>query len=409
VPGGALRMPKKTDRSLIVGLDIGTTKVAAVVGSLTNDGRVDIVGLGTSRAHGLKKGVVVNIDATVQAISRCIEEAELIAGCEIHSVYTCIAGEHINSFNSNGIVAIRGNAVTDDDVVRVVDAAKAVAIPAEQKILHILPQEFVIDNQDGISEPIGMSGVRLEAKVHIVTGAVSAAQNIVTCIRRCNLEVEDIILSPLAASYAVLREDEKQLGVCLIDIGGGTTDVAVFNRGALKFSNSIPVAGDQITNDIAVALRKPLVEAEDIKLRQANMSSESSSVPIEPSAAFAIKNLEEVVGPRVEELFLLIKEQLLQFAYDEKLRAGIVLTGGSANLQGIATVAERIFDTSVRIGKPNNTTGLVDVVNNTAFATGIGLLKYSHIAHIAQRESAKKHYKFINFMGKLKNWFNGYF
>ncbi|HXS90677.1 MAG TPA: cell division protein FtsA, partial [Steroidobacteraceae bacterium] len=260
-------MLKKNVRNLIVGLDIGTSKVVAIVGEMTYDGRIEVIGLGSHPSRGLKRGVVVNIESTVQSIQRAVEEAELMAGCEIHSVYAGIAGSHVRSLNSHGIVAIRNKEVTAEDVDRVIDAARAVAIPADQKILHILPQEFLIDSQEGIREPIGMSGVRLEAKVHIVTGAESAAQNIVKCVQRCGLTVEDVVLEQLASSYAVLADDEKELGVCLVDVGGGTTDMAVFSGGAIRHTAVIPIAGDQVTNDIAVSLRTPTHHAEEIKLK----------------------------------------------------------------------------------------------------------------------------------------------
>ncbi|MEJ2398946.1 MAG: cell division protein FtsA, partial [Gammaproteobacteria bacterium] len=262
-------MSKKMEKNLIVGLDIGTSKVVAIVGEVTADGDIEVIGIGSHPSRGLKKGVVVNIESTVQSIQRGVEEAELMAGCQIHSVYAGIAGSHIRSLNSHGIVAIRDKEVTAADVERVIDAARAVAIPADQRILHILPQEFIIDNQEGIREPIGMSGVRLEAKVHMVTGAVSAAQNIIKCVRRCGLEVDDIILEQLASSNAVLTDDEKELGVCLVDIGGGTTDIAVFTEGAIRHTAVIPIAGDQVTNDIAVALRTPTQHAEEIKIKYA--------------------------------------------------------------------------------------------------------------------------------------------
>jgi cell division protein FtsA len=262
-------MARKPERNLIVGLDIGTSKVVAIVGELGADGTIEVVGVGSHPSRGLKKGVVVNIDSTVQSIQRAVEEAELMAGCEIHSVFAGIAGSHVRSLNSHGIVAIRDKEVAPGDVDRVIDAARAVAIPADQKILHILPQEFIIDSQEGIREPVGMSGVRLEAKVHIVTGADSAAQNIVKCVQRCGLEVADIVLEQLASSYAVLAEDEKELGVCLVDIGGGTSDIALFSGGAIRHTAVIPIAGDQVTNDIAVSLRTPTHHAEDLKIRYA--------------------------------------------------------------------------------------------------------------------------------------------
>ncbi|MGD9255227.1 MAG: cell division protein FtsA, partial [Chromatiales bacterium] len=260
-------MSKRTDKNLIVGLDIGTSKIVALVGEIREDGEIEVIGIGSHKSDGLKKGVVVNIESTVQSIQRAVEEAELMAGCEIHSVYAGIAGSHVNSLNSHGIVAIKDGEVTQNDVDRVIDAAQAVAIPADQKIIHILPQEFIIDQQEGIHQPVGMSGVRLEARVHMVTGAVSAAQNIEKCVRRCGLEVDDLILEQLASSYAVLSGDEKELGVCLVDIGGGTTDIAVFTEGSIRHTAVIPIAGDQVTNDIAVALRTPTPHAEEIKIK----------------------------------------------------------------------------------------------------------------------------------------------
>ncbi len=308
-------MAKRTDRNLIVGLDIGTSKVVAIVGELKADGALEIIGIGSHPSRGLKKGVVVNIESTVQSIQRAVEEAELMADCEIHAVYAGIAGSHVRSLNSHGIVAIKDKEVGQGDVERVIDAAKAVAIPADQKILHVLPQEFIIDSQEGIRDPIGMSGVRLEAKVHIVTGADSAAQNIVKCVQRCGLEVDDIVLEQLASSYAVLTEDEKDLGVCMVDIGGGTTDIAVFGGGAIRHTAVIPIAGDQVTNDIAVSMRTPTQYAEDIKIRYACALSqlanpdetiEVPSVGDRPPRRLARQTLAEIVEPRYEELFALI-------------------------------------------------------------------------------------------------------
>ena len=305
------RMPKKTEKNLIVGLDIGTSKVVAIVCEELADGELEVVGIGSHPSRGLKKGVVVNIESTVHSIQRAVEEAELMAGCQIHSVYAGIAGSHIRSLNSHGIVAIRDKEVSPTDVERVIDAARAVAIPADQKILHILPQDFVIDNQEGIREPVGMSGVRLEAKVHMVTGAVSAAQNIIKCVRRCGLEVDDIILEQLASSYSVLTDDEKELGVCIVDIGGGTTDIAVFTEGAIRHTAVIPIAGDQVTNDIAVALRTPMQHAEEIKIKYAcaltQMASAEESIEVpsvgdRPPRQLARHTLAEVVEPRYEEL-----------------------------------------------------------------------------------------------------------
>ncbi|MEJ2381190.1 MAG: cell division protein FtsA, partial [Gammaproteobacteria bacterium] len=354
-------MSKKSERNLIVGLDIGTSKVVAIVGELNLEGDIEIIGIGSHPSRGLKKGVVVNIESTVQSIQRAVEEAELMAGCQINSVYTGIAGSHIRSLNSHGIVAIRDKEVTSMDVERVIDAARAVAIPADQKILHIIPQEFIIDNQEGIQEPVGMSGVRLEAKVHMITGAVSAAQNIVKCVRRCGLEVDDIILEQLASSYAVLSDDEKELGVCLVDVGGGTTDLAVFTEGSIRHTAVIPIAGDQVTNDIAVALRTPTQHAEEIKIKygcalmQLASSDETIEVPSvgdRPARRLARQTLAEVVEPRYEELLTLVQAELRRSGFEDLVAAGIVLTGGSSKMEGLIDLAEEVFHIPVRLGLP---------------------------------------------------------
>jgi cell division protein FtsA len=320
-------MAKRSDRNLLVGLDIGTSKVVAIVGEIKADGELEIIGIGSHPSRGLKKGVVVNIESTVQSIQRAVEEAELMAGCEIHSVYAGIAGSHVRSLNSHGIVAIKDKEVVQGDVERVIDAAKAVAIPADQKILHVLPQEYIIDAQEGIRDPIGMSGVRLEAKVHIVTGADSAAQNIVKCVQRCGLAVDDIVLEQLASSYAVLTEDEKDLGVCVVDIGGGTTDIAVFGGGAIRHTAVIPIAGDQVTNDIAVSMRTPTQYAEDIKIKYACALSqlanpdetiEVPSVGDRPPRRLARQTLAEIVEPRYEELFALVRDELRRAGLEER-------------------------------------------------------------------------------------------
>lgn len=411
-------MVKKADKNLIVGLDIGTSKVVAIVGEISIDDEIEIIGIGSNQSRGLKKGVVVNIESTVHSIQRAIEEAELMAGCEIHSVYTGIAGSHIRSLNSHGIVAIRDNEVTYGDVDRVIDAAKAVAIPADQKILHILPQEFIIDNQEGVKEPIGMSGVRLEAKVHMVTGAVSAAQNIVKCVRRCGLDVDDIILEQLASSYSVLTEDEKDLGVCMIDIGGGTTDIAVFTDGAIHHTAVIPIAGDQVTNDIAVALRTPTQHAEDIKVQYAcaltqlannDESIEVPSVGDRPSRRLARQTLAEVVQPRYEELFTLVQAELRRSGYEGLIAAGIVLTGGSSKMEGVIELAEEIFHMPVRIGIPQYVSGLSDVVKSPIYATGVGLLIFGK--RQSQEGNTQIH---INdgvkgIFERMKSWFQGNF
>lgn len=380
-------MVKKTEKNLIVGLDIGTSKVVAIVGEVMPDGTLEVIGIGSHPSRGLKKGVVVNIESTVHSIQRAVEEAELMAGCQIHSVYAGIAGSHIRSLNSHGIVAIRDKEVNQQDVERVIDAARAVAIPADQKILHILPQDFIIDNQEGIRHPVGMSGVRLEAKVHMVTGAVSAAQNIIKCVRRCGLEVDDIILEQLASSYSVLTEDEKNLGVCIVDIGGGTTDIAVFTEGAIRHTAVIPIAGDQVTNDIAVALRTPTQYAEEIKIKYAcalaqmaaaDETIEVPSVGDRPPRQMARHTLAEVVEPRYEELLTLIQSELRRSGFEDLVASGIVLTGGSAKIEGLIDLAEEVFHMPVRLGVPQYVTGLVDVVRNPIYATGVGLLLFGH-------------------------------
>jgi cell division protein FtsA len=381
-------MARKSDKGLIVGLDIGTSKVVALVGEPNADGQIEIIGIGSHPSRGLRKGTVVDIESTVQSIQRAIEEAELMAGCQIQSVCAGIAGSHIRSFNSHGIVAIRNNEVAAGDVERVLDAARAVAIPADQRILHVLPQEYVIDQQDGIRDPIGMAGVRLEARVHMVTGAVAAAQNIIKCVQRCNLEVDDIILQQMASAEAVLIEDEKALGVCLVDIGGGTTDIAVFVDGAIQHTSVIPIAGDQVTNDIAVALRTPTHHAEEIKVRYAcaltqlanpEESIEVPSVGDRPPRRLARQTLAEVVEPRYEELFSIINAELKRSGFAEKVAAGgVVLTGGSSRMEGVIELAEEVFHTQVRLGVPQYVTGLDDVLRNPIYATSVGLLLFGH-------------------------------
>ena len=411
-------MTKKSDQNMIVGLDIGTSKVVAIVGEITDEGEIEIVGLGSHPSHGLKKGVVVNIESTVQSIQRAVEEAQLMAGCEIHSVYAGIAGSHIKSLNSHGIVAIREREVTPGDLDRVIDAARAVAIPADQQVLHILPQEYIVDEQEGIHDPVGMSGVRLEAKVHLVTGADGAVQNIVKCVRRCGLEVDDIILEQLASSYSVLTEDEKELGVCLVDIGGGTTDIAVFTDGAIRHTAVIPIAGDQVTNDIAVALRTPTQYANDIKIRYAcalrqlanpDETIEVPSVGDRPPRKLSRQTLAEVVEPRYEELLALVQAELRRSGFEEIIAAGVVLTGGSSKMEGVVELAEEIFHTSVRLGVPQYVSGLSDVVSNPIHATGVGLLLFgeqhrdSGVSHMLAQGGIKGIFE------RMKSWFKGNF
>jgi cell division protein FtsA len=403
-----------------VGLDIGTSKVLAIVGELTPSGEVEIIGVGHHPSRGMKKGVVVNIESTVQSIQRAVEEAELMAGCQIHSVYAGIAGSHIQSFNSHGVVAIKEKEVGHGDIERVMAAARALAIPADQKILHVVPQEFIIDKQEGIREPIGMSGVRLEAKVHIVTGAVSAAQNIVKCVRRCGLEVDDIILEQLASSMSTLTEDEKELGVCLVDIGGGTTDISVYTEGAIRHTAVIPIAGDQVTNDIAVALRTPTQHAEEIKkkhgcaltqLASRDDTIEVPSVGDRPPRSLSRQTLAEVVEPRIEELYGLVQAELRRSGFEDVLGSGVVLTGGSAKMEGMIDLAEEVFHMPVRLGVPQYVGGLKGVVQNPIYATGVGLVLYGarfeqgrpYVAHQGRSP------RFGAVFNRMKSWFQGNF
>lgn len=412
-------MAKKQDKNWVVGLDIGTSKIVALIGEIVQEEeqKIEIIGVGCQPSYGLKRGVVVNVDATVQALQKAVEEAEIMAGCSIHSVYTGIAGSHIRSINSHGIVAIHDHEVSAQDVDRVLEAAKAVPIPADQKILHALPQEFVVDGHDGINDPIGMSGIRLEARVHMVTGAVSAAQNIVKCIRRCGLEVEDIVLQPLASSYAVLTEDEKQLGVCLIDIGGGTTDLAVFVNGSICHTAVLPIAGDQITNDLAVALRVPGQSAEMLKVQYAcamrSLVADEDTVEVEglgdrPNRIIPRYMVAEVVEPRYEELFSLVHKELLKSGMLDKIHAGIVLTGGSARMEGVLYLAEDLFQLPVRLGLPRHVIGLADVIKNPSYATGVGLLLYGHQSHL-RSQPATAYGGLKGLFSKTKRWFQGHF
>jgi cell division protein FtsA len=411
-------MPKTTEKRMIVGLDIGTSKVVAIVGESGSDTEIEIIGFGSHPSRGIKKGVVVNIESTVQSIQRAVEEAELMAGCQINSVFAGIAGSHVRSLNSHGIVAIKDREVASSDVDRVIDAAKAVAIPADQRILHVLPQEFIIDEQDGVREPVGMSGVRLEAKVHLVTGAVNAAQNIIKCVRRCGLEVDDVILEQLASSYSVLTEDEKELGVCLVDIGGGTTDIAVFTEGAIRHTAVIPIAGDQVTNDIAVALRTPTQNAEEIKIKYAcalrqlanpDATIEVSGVGDRPSQRLARQTLAEVVEPRYEELLTLVHAELRRSGFEDIIAAGVVLTGGSSKMEGALELAEEVFHMPVRLGVPQHVTGLADVVRNPIHATGVGLLLYGLRGRADMADDLNRDKGIRSIWQRMKAWFQGNF
>ena len=412
-------MAKKSEKNIITGLDIGTSKIVALIGEVAMDGTIEIIGIGRHPSRGLKRGVVVDIEATVNSIQRAVQEAELMAGCEVHTVYTGIAGSHIRSLNSHGIVAIRDHEVSQADVERVIDAAKAVVIPADQKMLHILPQEFIIDNQGSIREPIGMSGVRLETRVHIVTGSVSAAQNIAKCVRRCGLEVRDIILEQLASSHAVLTEDEKELGVCLVDIGGGTTDIAIFFEGAIQYTAVIPIAGDQVTNDIAMALRTPTKAAEAIKinygcamseLANASQMIEVLSVNERPGRKISAKALSDVVSARYEELFSLVRNELRRSGFEDLVAAGIVLTGGASNVNGAIELAEMCFEMPVRHGCAHQIAGLSEASSNPSLSTGVGLLLHG----LQQQYEGGYNVPVLsdNAIGvwtRMKKWFHGNF
>lgn len=408
----------REDKNLIVGLDIGTSKIVAIVAELLPEGSIKVIGLGQHISRGLKKGVVINIDSTMQAIQRAIEEAELMADCKINTVFTGIAGSHVKSLNSHGMVKIKDAEVSQMDVDRVVETARAIALPADQQILHILTQEFIIDGQEDVREPLGMSGMKLEVKVHIVTGAVAAAQNIVKCIKRCGLEVSDLILQPLASSVAVLTEDEKELGVCLVDIGGGTTDIAVFKNGAIRHTAVIPIAGDQMTNDIAVAFRTPTQSAEEIKvkygcaLRQLADAREVVEVPgvdgREPRQ-LSIQTLAEVIEPRVVELYEFVQQELRRSGMEEMIASGIVITGGSAAMRGMVELGEEIFHTPVRLGMPRYVGGLSEVIGNPRYATGVGLVLMGKQQLERQLMGQMQSSSIGRIFEKMRSWFQGNF
>jgi cell division protein FtsA len=408
----------RDNRNLLVALDIGTSKIVTLVAEITPEDTLNLVGMGSHPSRGLKKGVVVNIDSTVNAIQRSLEEAELMADAKIKDVITGIAGSHIKSFNSHGMVAIKDKEVAQYDIDRVIETARAVNIPMEQQVLHILEQEFIIDGQGGVRQPLGMSGMRLEVKVHIVTGAVSAAQNIMKCVRRCGLEVRDLMLQPLASSDAVLLEDERDLGVCLVDIGGGTTDMAVFTDGAIKHTSVIPIAGDQITNDIAMALRTPTKDAEELKiahgmaLRQLASSTDMIEVPgvgDRGPRELSRQTLAEVIEPRVEELYSLIQRELRSSGLEELLSSGIVITGGSALMKGMVELGEEVFHMPVRVGLPNYEGALAEVVRNPRYSTGMGLLMAGLDQVKRDRHARIQGAGFKEVLEKMKSWFKGNF
>jgi cell division protein FtsA len=413
----AINKPKDP-KNLVVGLDIGTSKIVCIVAEVGPEGSLDVIGMGSHPSRGLRRGVVVNIESTVNAIQRALEEAELMADCKIREVYTGIAGGHIKSFNSHGMVAIKDKEISQLDVDRVVETARAVNIPMDQQILHTIPQEFVVDGQEDVRDPLGMSAIRLEVKVHIVTGAVSAAQNIIKCVRRCGLEVADLVLQPLASAMAVLTEDEKELGVCLVDIGGGTTDIAVFTGGAIRHTAVIAVAGDQVNNDIAVALRTPPKEAEDLKirhgcaLRQFADAREMIEVPgigDRPPRTLSRQTLAEFIEPRMEELYSLVQAELRRSGFEELLSSGIVITGGTAGMQGMAELGEEVFHLPVRVGYPRYRGGLAEVMHNPRYATAVGLLMAGLEGR--SRDAAPKlgAGSVKDIIERMKSWFKGNF
>src|SRR5512145_362970 len=409
----------KKGENLIVGLDIGTTKICAIVGTMT-EGGIEIVGVGTAVSKGLRKGVVINIEATVGAIRKAIQEAELMAGCEIKSVFAGIAGGHIKGMNSQGVIAIKNREVNNDDIRRVIDAAKAIAIPMDREVIHILPQEFIIDDQDGIKEPLGMNGVRLEAKVHIVTGAVASAQNIIKSCNKAGVAVGDIVLEQLASAEAVLTQDEKELGVALVDIGGGTTDIAIFVDGAIKHTSVLSLGGNHMTNDIAVGLRTPAQEAERIKQKYgcclASLVGKDETIEV-PSVGgrkprvLSRQLLAEILEPRVEEIFTLVNREIIKSGYEDMIASGIVITGGSTILEGMPELAEQIFNLPVRRGLPQNIGGLVDVVNSPAYATGVGLVVYGSknvgISEFPTSQTDENLFRRVS--RRMKEWFGEFF
>ncbi|MBI5569248.1 MAG: cell division protein FtsA [Desulfomonile tiedjei] len=401
--------------NIVVGLDVGTTKVCAIIGEVNDEGMVDIIGLGTAPSRGLRRGVVVNIDHTVASIRKAIDDAELMAGCRAETVYAGISGGHIKGINSHGVIAIKSREVTAVDVARVIDAARAVAIPTDREVIHILPQEFMVDDQEGIKEPIGMAGVRLEAKVHIVTGAVSAAQNIVRCALRSGLRVSDLVLQQMAAAEAVLSPDERELGVALVDIGGGTTDIAVFSEGAILHTSVISVGGDQLTNDIAVGLRTPMVEAEHIKKKYGCAlgslvdKDETVAVPGVGGRQPRILSravLADITEPRMEEILGLARRELDRHSLLSAIASGIVLTGGSVAIEGVCELAEQLFDIPVRLGYPEGISGLVDVVNSPVYATGVGLVLWgARNKGVELVPSYEAGGMFERVMGRMRQWF----
>ena len=403
--------------SLVVGLDIGTTKICTVVGEMA-DGQVNIIGLGTFPSKGLRKGVVINIESTVQSIKKAVEEAELMADCHITSVYAGISGGHIKGINSHGVIAVKNKEITPNDVRRVIDAASAVAIPMDREVIHIIPQEFIVDDQDGIKDPVGMSGVRLEGRVHIVTGAITSAQNIIKCANRAGLDVDDIVLEQLGSSEAVLTPEEKELGAAIIDIGGGTTDLVIFSNGSIKHTAVFSLAGNHITNDISIGLRTPVEEAEKIKIRygcaltslvRKDETIEVPSVGGRKPRVLSRQTLAEIIEPRVDEILALVRDELVKRGYGNLLASGLILTGGSAILEGIPELAEQIFNLPVRRGTPVGIGGLVDLVNSPIYATGVGLVLYGSRNMAQSRFKVGEGNIFSKVTRRMKEWIGEFF
>ena len=404
-------------KNLVVGVDVGTSKIVTLVAEIKADGKLEIIGVGMHESSGLKKGMVVNIDATVAAIQRAVADAEVMADCKIREVYTGIAGSHIKSSNANGMVKIKDKEVSEADIERVIETASSLSLPSDHQIIHILEQEFSIDGQEGIKKPLGMSGMRLEVEVHIVSGAVAAVQNIMKCVHRCGLEVREMILQPLASSKAILSDDERDLGVCLVDIGGGTTDVAIFTAGAIRHTAVIPIAGDQITNDIAMAMRTPTKDAEDIKikygcaLRQLAGDDliEVPGVGERSARMLSRQTLAEVIEPRIEELYSLVQTELRRSGFEDLLSSGIVITGGSACMQGMVELGEEIFHMPVRLGIPHYVGGLSAVVKNPRFSTGVGLLLHGIEQHHRHQAARLNSSSFSDVLARMKAWFQNNF
>jgi len=408
----------KDSKNLIVGLDIGTSKVVVVVAEIQEDDSLNVIGLGSTASRGLKRGMVVDIEKTVLAIQTALGDAELMADCKINEVIAGIAGSHVKGMNSDGMVAIKDREVTQADIDRVLETARAIQIPADHEVLHVLPQEFVIDGQEGVKEPLGMSGVRLEVRVHIVSGAVSAVQNVTKCVRRCGLEISEVVLQPLASANAVLTEDEKELGVCLVDIGGGTTDIAIFAGGSIRYTAVIPVAGDQITNDIAMALRTPTGEAEAIKIQHGvalrhltdpQQMIEVPGVGERGSRTMSRHTLAEVIEPRIEELYNLALAEIRRSGWGDRLSSGVVITGGAATMPGMVELGEEIFHQPVRLGLPRYVGGLAEVVKNPRYSSAVGLLLLAREQVIKNPVSRSKQGSVGDMFGKVKSWFQNNF